>query len=170
MEIERYKICIFGNSYVGRTSLIQCFAEITNNEINHSIGEYFYKLKLNLDDFAIELLLVDLPTYKLFPILYQSYFKGAQGGIFVFDITNIETIECFQLWINRFRESNEDKNNEIPILMIGNKIDKRNERKILKDDAISIARKYHILEYFECSAKTGMNVEKAFMKLVKEIL
>jgi small GTP-binding protein len=58
---------------------------------------------------------------------------------------------------------------DIPIVLIGSKVDLEDYRAVTREEGILAAKKYNLAEFIELSSKTGQNVEKAF-DLVTEIL
>ena len=169
MVIKPYKICVFGNAGVGRTSLIRTFAKIIKNPFKSDIWQGIIKLSLRIKEDEIKLFIFDLPTYVKFNVLYNPFFKGANGGIFVYDFSNRKSLEDIDLWMKRFKDGNDGNINEIPIIIIGNKIDKSDNKSVFEKNFLKITQKYHILEHFKCSSKTGENVENAFMMLINKI-
>lgn len=57
----------------------------------------------------------------------------------------------------------------MPIILVGNKADKANEREVGKDEGIACARKMDC-EFVETSAKTRLNVEAAYFNLIRSVL
>ena len=88
----------------------------------------------------------------------SSYFKGSKGVLIVYDITNYSSFESVDRWINEFRMKSEENS---AIILVGNKNDIEEERKVTKEEGEEKAKKYN-LAFFETSAKDGKNVEEAF--------
>ena len=53
--------------------------------------------------------------------------------------------------------------------MVGGKLDLHDRRSVYSKDAVDLAKTYELLDYLECSAKTGENVEIIFYKLALEL-
>ena len=83
------------------------------------------------------------------------------GLLIVFDITNINSFAKVKDWIKDAEEYNEN----LKIILIGNKLDLENKRKVEKDIAINFANKIG-LKYIETSAKNGKNIGEAFKTLI----
>ncbi|CAJ0824488.1 14313_t:CDS:10 [Entrophospora sp. SA101] len=157
------KILLVGNSNVGKSSLLLRFTDDTflpHEEVSATIGV----------DFKVHEMVVDEKKYKLtiwerFRTLTSSYYRGAQGIIFVYDVSIRETFDQLDNWFNELNTYCSNKN--IAKIIIGNKIDKGTERAISRKEGEAYARKLQTL-YTECSAKTKYGVEEAFAELVRK--
>lgn len=86
------------------------------------------------------------------------YYRDALGAVVVYDITSTGSFEKVKKWINELRQSAQDN---IVIVIVGNKIDLESQRKVKK----SVAEKYaqeHDLKYYEVSARNGAGISKMF--------
>lgn len=94
------------------------------------------------------------------------YFKDAHGCFIVYDISNKESFNNLNYWLNNVKQwSNEN----IPLILIGNKCDLNDERKVQKDEGVNYARENNIA-FFETSAKENINITEMFEKLVEVIV
>jgi Ras-related protein Rab-2A len=105
-----------------------------------------------------------------FKFLLPLYSKGSSGGIFMFDLSNKESLNRIDEWIEIFKKGLAFDEKENPILMVGGKLDLKNQIAISKSEAQNIAKVHNLYEYIECSSKTGENVEIIFETLVRDIL
>ena len=114
----------------------------------------------------IKILQWDTAGQERFRAITTSYYKGAQGFIIVYDITERESFEHVKNWmeqINKFA-----KNNVLRIL-IGNKCDLNNNRKVTFDEGKSLADDYNI-PFYETSAKDAINVDELFINATKDFI
>ena len=101
-----------------------------------------------------------------FQHIWKQYIKGSQGVILMYDITNVKTLIMVSEWCQMVKDSRKD----IPILLVGNKIDLEEQREVSKDQVDKFKEKHDTSSLIEISLKTGENVEKMFLNLTCMIL
>ena len=98
-------------------------------------------------------------------------FKGSQGIILVYDISNRDTFINVKKWSNHIKDS-ADK--DVCVLLVGNKSDlaleDRSLRKVAKDSAIEFVKKHNLYHWTECSAKNNINIKDTFKSFYKSKL
>jgi len=160
-----FKVCIFGEEGVGKTSLIQRLGIF---EI-----DMFYEATFNVDikkrhfqvaNKEVLLKLWDIKKTIKDESFYTSYFRKIDGGIFVFDITNKASLTILGEWLKKFNQKN------IPIIVVGNKADLKKQRSISDEEVNKIKDKYSIIKYVETSAKIGENIYTIFEFLIFDLL
>ncbi|TFF69358.1 MAG: GTP-binding protein [Promethearchaeota archaeon] len=161
------KICLLGEANVGKTSLVYRFIENKFREnYKSTLGVNLLKKDFTLKEFGdISAQIWDLGGQESFKSLRKLYLEGANGALLVYDTTKEKTFEKLQDWIQDFKQA---RGNE-PLLLIGNKIDLTDNIKISDSQAQELADTYN-MKYISTSAKTGSNVEDAFIELTKTIL
>ena len=92
--------------------------------------------------------------------------KKVNGIILIYDITDKSSFEVIPDWIESIQES---KGSDFPLILLGNKLDKEDERKVSKEEGKNLADKYKI-EFFETSNKNGTNINEAGFAIVNTIL
>ncbi|EGR47959.1 small GTPase of the rab family [Trichoderma reesei QM6a] len=118
----------------------------------------------------MKLSLWDTAGQETYKSVTRSYFRGASGALLVFDLSRKATFQHVTDWLNDLRQIAEP---DIVIVLVGNKADltqqEDNKREVTREEAEEWARRNGILEYVETSAKSGENVEKAFMRVAERI-
>jgi len=156
-----YKIIVIGDPAVGKTSLLDNFSSKKfKTQYIPTVGVNIVKEQVELDDGIVNLMIWDIAGQPQFYMLHRPYFNGADGMILTFDITRSSTFSNVQNWFNTAQKFGLSS---IPRLLIGNKIDLQDERKIIKPMADHLAEKLNCT-YYETSAKTGDNVKLIFRK------
>ena len=161
-----YKILLLGDSSVGKTCFLMRYTDNTFQEIHMSTIGLDYKLKnVQLDDGKmVKIQIWDTAGQDRFRSITKNYYKGAHGIILIYDITNKKSFENVRTWINQIKEEVSEK---VSIILVGNKIDDEEHRVVATEDGEKIAKELGLM-FFECSAKTGENIEHAFNELVKK--
>ncbi len=156
-----YKIIVIGDPAVGKTSLLDNFSSKKfKTQYIPTVGVNIVKEQVELDDGIVNLMIWDIAGQPQFYMLHRPYFNGADGMMLAFDITRSSTFSNVQNWYNTAQKFGLSS---IPRLLIGNKIDLKDERKIIKPMADHLAEKLNCT-YYETSAKTGDNVKLIFQK------
>ncbi|MBY8982944.1 MAG: GTP-binding protein [Candidatus Lokiarchaeota archaeon] len=170
-EEKAYKICIFGDTGVGKTTLTQRYlTNIFHLNIKNTMGAQLFVKFVEVKNIRITLQIWDFGGEDMFRFLLPAYSYGSSGGIFMFDLTNNSTLEKIEDWLATFKEGLTKDESEIPIIMVGGKLDLQDKRTISTKYAIKFLKLHNLDSYIECSAKTGQNVELVFEKLIQKIL
>jgi small GTP-binding protein len=121
----------------------------------------------------MKLSLWDTAGQETYKSVTRSYFRGASGALLVFDLCRKQTFLHVTDWLNDLRQIAEP---DIVVVLVGNKADLtlssadgENKREVTREEAEEWARRNGVLEYVETSAKSGENVEKAFMRVAERI-
>ncbi|XP_040444181.1 ras-related protein Rab-10-like isoform X5 [Falco naumanni] len=126
-----------------------------------------FKVKpVTFNDMRVKLQIWDTAGQERFHTLSTSYFRGAQGFVLVYDITNLDSFQSITSWMKDIHEKAGD---EVDVILLGNKCDKESERAVPKQKGEKLAWE-HGIPFFETSAKDNVNIEDAFSVLTKEIL
>ena len=162
----RIKLLIIGDSAVGKTSML---LKYTDNFFPEShlatIGVEFKTKEVEYNGYNIELQVWDTAGQERFKSITKSFFRNANGIIFVYDITQKNTFKNVKDWI----KDSEVNDFGFQRILVGNKIDLQNKRQVSLEDAKEWADKKN-MEVIETSAKTGANIDKAVLKLIELIL
>jgi small GTP-binding protein len=161
------KFLIVGDSGVGKTSLLLSYCgDSFQEKEGATIGIDFRHKINNFNGKTVKLQIWDTAGQERFRTMTKSYFKMTQGIILVFDLTKAESLEILKPWI---KEINEQCGENCPKVLVGNKCDLVNRRRIEKESASFFAKK-NGMEYFETSCLEKENVNEVFMHLCKVVI
>jgi small GTP-binding protein len=161
-----YKVIVIGDPAVGKTSLLTNFA---TNQFEEkylpTVGVSILKETLELEDneATVNLMFWDIAGQPQFYMLHRPYFNGADGILLVFDTTRSSTFSNVNNW---YSSAVKYGLSGVPRILIGNKIDLKDERKIILPMAEHLSEKLNA-PYFETSALTGENVKIVFNKIAE---
>ncbi|MHA1674861.1 MAG: Rab family GTPase [Promethearchaeota archaeon] len=165
------KIVLLGEGNVGKTSLVYRYIENRfSQDFKSTLGVNLLKKKVALEDeFAgksASVQIWDLGGQSAYRKLRKLYLEGSQGALVVFDVTSQQSFEALEDWIQSLIEI---RGNDVPMIIIGNKIDLESERVITDEMAIEYGKKYNTNVIFT-SAATGEKVEDSFRDLIMAIV
>lgn len=167
-----YKIIVIGDPGVGKTSLLLKFAsDKFNKEYLPTVGVQIVKEQLEINDtlgndIIVNLMFWDVAGQPQFYMLHRPYFNGADGMILVFDVTRSSTFSNIKNWYNTAVKYGLSG---IPRILVGNKIDLTEERKIIVPMMEHLSEELNAT-FFETSAKTGEKVKSIFKNIAEIVL
>ncbi|MHA1792426.1 MAG: Rab family GTPase [Promethearchaeota archaeon] len=162
-----FKVIVVGDAEVGKTSLVRSHTKAKfDNEYHTTVGVNITKETLTVKDKKVSLLIWDIAGQVQFYMLHKVYFNGANGIIYVFDLTRPTTLA--NLKQNWFKSCYNYGVSQQPSILIGNKSDLT--PKVIRPAALGMAKTLGEIPYFETSAKDGTQVDEAFKKLCEMML
>ncbi|CAJ0603898.1 unnamed protein product [Cylicocyclus nassatus] len=160
-----YKVILIGDSGVGKSNLLSRFARNTfSTESKSTIGVEFSTRIVTVDEKRVMAQIWDTAGQERFKTVTGAYYRGAQGALIVYDITKPSSFESCKQWLRDLREQSEN----VTVMLVGNKSDLRNLRKVSSDVAKKFAEENN-LTFIETSALDSSNVEKAFTQVLTKI-
>ena len=166
------KFCLLGDHAVGKTSLLSQYIDKSFEEdYRPTIGVNIIKKTIHLEQINTDVNLIfwDIAWQEKYQKYRKFYFEGCVGALLVYDVTRKHTFERVQSkWLVDFK--NHVGKRKTSYILIGNKVDLVDDRVVQKEDGASFAKEIEAADYIETSAKFGENVERAFVRLVQEIL
>lgn len=167
-----FKVITAGDGGVGKTSLLTRFVSgIFIENLQMTIGvQFFQKIHLS-NSHKYRLTIWDLGGEDQFRKILPNYIMGCFGAILMFDLTRMITLKNVQEWIKLLRA-----NEEIPIILVGSKKDllmnikSEYDLSTEYDYILEIKERYGLCDYVETSSKTGLNIERVFDSLLREII
>ena len=159
------KICLLGDVSVGKTSIASRFCKNSFNEnyIN-TIGGAYQQQNIVLNNGAkIKLHIWDTSGQDRFRSMTNLYYRDAQVAILTYDVTNEQSLESLNYWLNELNDKVEIDN--MLLCLAGNKNDvDASEKRIPTHKGKAFAEDHNMI-FFETSAKTGSGVKELFQAI-----
>ena len=163
-----FKVLLLGNTSVGKTSFLQRYCDETFTQNLASIG-FDSKIKdLNRNNKKIKLRIYDTAGQERFRSMVKNYYKGADGIILMYDVTEVSSYNDIKNWIESIKENLDlDK---IGFIVVENKCDLEDEEKKVTNEMREEMEKKIGFEIIKASAKTDINVTESFNLLIDNML
>ena len=160
------KIVMIGDSGVGKTTLLMryCNSSFTFSHIATIGVDFKYKV-IALNNKKAKVIFWDTAGQERFRTITSAYYRGANGTIVMFDLTNRESFKNVNQWCE---DAAKYANKNTKLLLIGSKCDQESKRVISYDEGWNLASKYNI-KYYEVSALNNVNVSESIESIVSEI-
>jgi small GTP-binding protein len=170
------KCILLGNQGSGKSSFIKRYMQkIFNKNFSNTIGVDFASKIFSVNNDIINDIVVqfwDTAGQEIFYSITQLYYRDAHFIFLFYDITNQQSFTSLtngdHTWVKKIEENTEyfDQNMLYPkVVLIGNKHDLAESRKISVEDAAVVSNKYNF-NFFETSAKSGHNIENCVKFMV----
>lgn len=162
-----FKVMLLGDSGVGKTCLLTRFRDgrfLSGNYIT-TVGIDFRNKVVTVDESRVKLQIWDTAGQERFRSVTHAYYRDAHALLLLYDVTNKTSFDNIRAWLSEIREH---ANEDVVIMLLGNKSDCGPERAVKKEDGERLASEYKV-PFMETSAKTGLNVELAFLAVAMEL-
>lgn len=171
------KVLILGNSQVGKSSILNQFTEKTfSASLPPTLGIDYKISQVKVGEEFIKLQIWDTAGQEKFKSITENFYKGAQGIVLVFDLTDRDSFMNIRTWIQNIHDK---AGPETLVCLVGNKLDLWEEitqtggeeaDKLTKEAEVEALVEEFSFKYLKVSAKTGINVEEVFNYLAGELL
>ncbi|XP_062590911.1 ras-related protein Rab-37-like isoform X6 [Saccostrea cucullata] len=161
------KTILVGDSGVGKTSLLVQFdqGKFQAGSFSATVGIGFTNKVVDVDGTKVKLQIWDTAGQERFRSITRAYYRDANALLLLYDVSNKASFDNIRAWLG---EINEYAQEDVVIMLLGNKADMTAERVIRTEDGERLANEYNVA-FMETSAKTGMNVDLAFMAVAKDL-
>ena len=160
-----FKVVLIGDMKVGKTNIVSRYIKNEFNKDSMStIGVEFGSKELVIEGHNVKVQIWDTAGQEKYKSITNAYYKGAKGAFVVYDITNKNSFDNADNWLNNLRASADKK---CSIILIGNKSDLENKREVSIEQGEEKAKNSEIA-FMETSALSGDNIDKAFEMMINE--
>lgn len=160
------KLLMIGDSGVGKTCLLLRYANDSfSPTFITTIGIDFKIKNVDIEGTRIKLQIWDTAGQERFRTITTSYFRGAQGILLVYDVTDRRSFESIRNWISQIQQHADVHVNKI---LVGNKCDMKDDKVVSTEEAQKLADEFKI-PFAEVSAKNNICVDESFHSLAKAV-
>ena len=161
-----FKIIIVGDLSSGKTNIVtQYISHKFVQDSQPTIGVEMFNKDFQINEDKVSAQIWDTAGQEKYNALTSSYYKGAKGALVVYDITQESTFLKVEQFVKDLKEKS-DKN--VYMILVGNKIDLEENRKVSKEEGKILADKLK-MGFFEVSAKNGTGIEDLFKNLIDNV-
>ena len=132
-----------------------------------TIGVDFEVKSMDINGKKVKLQIWDFGGEERFRFLLPTYVRGANGALFMYDVTNYSSLAHIDDWMLVVRKEIKSEQDTFPIIVVGGKADLLDDREVTGDEGINIAKSRSVDGFIECSSKSGENVEETFDALTR---
>ena len=158
-----FKVIVIGDSGVGKSCLTnKATKNIFEDNYSATVGFEFFTFNVKINNKIIKLQIWDTCGQELYRSLITNFYRNASFAVIVYAINSELSFNNIDMWLKELRTNSSP---DVKIILIGNKIDLENERKISKEQGELYAKSNHLLKFYESSAKNGINVQSTFVEI-----
>lgn len=163
-----YKLVVLGAGGVGKSCLTVQFVQGIYIDTYDPTIEDSYSKEIEVDGRACNLEILDTAGVAQFTAMRELYIKNGQGFLLVYSVTDKKSLQ--ELLSIREQIIRIKGTTNIPMVLIGNKCDLADERGLDPEDGISVSKQWNKVPFYETSAMYRMNVDDAFVDVVRQII
>ncbi|KAH0793333.1 small GTP-binding protein [Histomonas meleagridis] len=159
------KIVLVGDTRVGKSCLLSKFVQGSfDKDMPATIGAAFFIKIIQTPNGNVRLQLWDTAGQEQFRSLAPMYYRSASVAVLVFDLTSKSTLDGLDEWAAEILDKAPPG---VRLVVIGNKLDLKEERVIPEHSGRAVANKFGAVLYGETSAKTGEGIQEIFSKIAE---
>ncbi|XP_048752869.1 ras-related protein Rab-22A-like isoform X1 [Ostrea edulis] len=166
MAVREVKVCLLGESGVGKSSIVLRFVNDSfKPALESTIGASFMTKRLDVDGVSYQFQIWDTAGQEKYRSLAPMYYRGAAAAIIVYDITREATFRTVKDWV---RELKRNCTTDLVLAIAGNKSDLNDLREVRVREAEEYAQSIGA-HFIETSALSAINVPQLFKAIAEEL-
>ena len=158
-----FKMIIIGDSNIGKSRLITKALNITFNNMA-TVGVEFLNFIIKINKKVIKIYIWDICGKEIYRSLNSNFYSNSSLAIILYSIDNKESFEHAENWLNDLKSQ---ANPDIRIILVGNKSDLEEERKVTEVEGLKFRDDKGLDLFMETSAKTGYNATNVLIEATK---
>ena len=135
-----FKVIVIGDSFVGKTNIIQRFTSNVFSDQAPTVGVKFHTKVLTLHhndkDVEVTFQLWDTQGQEKYRAMTKQYYRGAHGVLIIYDITNMQSFQNVETWAEDFQNGQFGR---VPIILVGNKKDLESQRQVQSEEGTNLS-------------------------------
>ena len=160
-----FKIIIIGDPGVGKSCLTaRAVNDKFESEYSPTIGFEFLTYSVKIKDKIIKLQIWDTCGQEMYRSLITNFYRNTSLAMMVYSIDSRESFEHINIWLKEIKIHSHP---DVIIILIGNKSDLEEERKVTYEEAKKFKEENKLLYFEETSAKNGINSKEIFYESAK---
>ena len=161
------KITVLGNTLVGKSALTYRYISNKFPEDHDTTIEDQYKIKNTIEGYQCQIEILDTAGQDDYQSMLDTWISFGEGFVLVYSIDQKESFDVLKDRYERIkRNKDEDK---VPVIIVGNKCDLEDKRKVMKEEVQNYAKNEKI-QFMEASALKNINVKEVFTAVAAEIV
>ena len=159
-----FGIIVTGDSSTGKSCFVnKAFKNIFDEYYIPTVGFDFLIFDEKINDTEIKLQIWVTAGNEKYRTIIKSFYEKVSLFIILYSIDDKQSFDNIKTWLADAKI----KNPNAKIILVGNKSDLEDSRKIQKYEGMNFAKEHKLDMFFEVSAKSGYNVQKVFKEAAK---
>lgn len=166
-KVKKIKIVVVGGANVGKTTLINKY--INPNTLIDAVPTIQLAIiskEITFENTTYQVEICDTAGQERFQSICPNFYRGADGGLIVFDVTSYQSFQKVGDWLAEFGATMPET---FCTVIVGNKVDLNGNRAVTFHEASQYASR-NFTTYFDASAVRGDGVEYAFLHLIQKCI
>ena len=165
--MQKHKIVVLGSGGVGKTAIVVNFVENKFIQKYDPTIEDMYMKKVEINGEIHTMIITDTAGQEEYAAMKDQYIRYGSSFILTYSVTARHTFDELHIIKDQIHKIKEIEN--IPMVLVGNKIDLEETREVSKAEGLELAKIWE-MPFLEVSAKQKINVDAIFTTMLDEIL